>query len=231
MSALKKTIKKQFGELWRTRYPTFVHASPGHLLRRHGPLLLGIAIEPGSNEREYDPVIHAHCLAIESEDISLSLAGHLVNRHGVPDRVPRDPKDFRDWRVFERYEQQYPAITDSRFSFNDYVRLVRGYLTGKHGYPVNFQVWPYHDLLVVAAWCGLKEYALRALDRAIEATTSWEEACFSVVGGREGWRRKIVALARDPSPLEQTINSEVERHSLRDLPDHRLLIDDEPEYL
>lgn len=223
MPALKKAVKKQLGEVWLRRFPTFVHWKPGHLVRRHGPLLVGICMEPAGNERQYQPIFHIHCLGIPFNGISLSLFGPLRGRFSVPEDVPCNLDDMRMRNVLERFAEQYPAVEQIEFGFNDYIRATRYYLSHCMGVMLE-NLNPYQDVLTTAASLRLKEYVVRNVQKHLDRSSSWPEAAFQVVGGRDAWQRRMIELAEHPELVDATVSSEVNRHGLDGVPDQRLII-------
>jgi len=230
---MKNTIRDQFAAVWNERFKSFVKWKPGRLLRRHGPLLVGLAIEPATSERTYQIVFHTHNLTTpwDKGEIVFGLAGSLVGRSGLSEEVSRNLKEMEERNVFQRFIETYPPVDSNRLTFNDYVGLTRNYLAGKHGSPVVFDILPYRELLVIAAWCGYREYVLAQLDRFLRETADWRDNLFQFVGGRQKLQADIRNLADNPRSLDAIVESEVEKHGLQKIPDYGLEIDAVPEKL
>ena len=85
---LTRAVEKQITEDWQREIPSLGIYVPRHLLKRIGPLLVGICLERDSSGNKYKPTFHVHCLGKEAPAVFLTLLTQLRSeRSGGPDFI------------------------------------------------------------------------------------------------------------------------------------------------
>src|SRR5262245_51892547 len=108
MKELTDGAKKQITCDWSAIFPSLGVYEPLNLLRRVGPLLIGIVLERDSSNCSYRPAFHVHNLGVESDSVSLILWSPLRTPKGAAETI--DVKDhanrFKD--AAQRLSNQAP---------------------------------------------------------------------------------------------------------------------------
>src|SRR5262249_33115584 len=96
MAKLTAATRRSITDDWHARFPSLAIYEPMHLLRRCGPGLQGIALNPGSDRTFYDVVWHIHNLCFPHSSIVLApqkkaglvpVASHTVRLATAVERV------------------------------------------------------------------------------------------------------------------------------------------------
>lgn len=207
---LTPAIKNKITADWKTAFPAFGIYKPMHLLRRSGPLVVGILLERNSNNDSYKPIFHIHNLSYPFPVVSL----------GLPSQVPNV------YVHVEWHDKQYSDLTNQlksiaylplsgEISLNEIFSGFYSYLQGnKNPYEPN----AFRDLALICGWCGNFELVVRVLSDAKNTMTKWPAAVLKQLGGLDEWASKINALANNRRALEMTTIEETTKHRLSDIP-------------
>ncbi len=224
-SATRRKIAKD----WISHLPGMVAWKPFHLLRRHGPVVVGVCLDRSRQQDEYVPRFHFHNLARDFPAISLALYGGLPARHPGDREIPFRDHDGTISKAADELLRRYPFLSKvNDLSFGDFVRRSADYLKKA---PAPFELYPFEDVVLVAAALGLEDYAREALSDFYAFVRTWRPQAFE--GGPrdpEAWRNDLAARLSQER-LQETIAQQVTEHKLDTLPDHGLLADASPPQL
>ena len=107
MKKLTLTAKQQITEDWNRCFPEMGIYKPLHLLRRVGPVLIGILLERDSTKDRYLPTFHVHNLAKPFPVITLTLSEPLRTEiTQAPDQIKVSQHESRFEEASERMDRQ-----------------------------------------------------------------------------------------------------------------------------
>ena len=81
---LTKSLEKSIAEDWRQHLTGLAVYQPRHLLRRVGPLHVGVCLDRDSLGDKYKPCFHVHFLGKEFPTVSLTLCTPLDRWREAP---------------------------------------------------------------------------------------------------------------------------------------------------
>lgn len=205
---------------WSRHLDGFQVWKPKHILRCHGPLLMGVCLDSLRDPNAYKPVFHFHNLAYPSEVITLSLSGPLLSR-GVYQPINVKSHSEKHPDIILQFKKQYPLIDSDALSFNDYLRTILNYLNGKHGTAAVFRPNIYRDIVLVALYCDAADYATDSLMVLYDDLCNRTDYNMRLIGSPEKWKDEIIQIIKQ-SNLIDTVESQKEIHKLRDMHDFGL---------
>jgi hypothetical protein len=109
-------------------------------------------------------------------------------------------------------------------SFPDFVEFTERYVAGEFGVVVPYQLAPYEDVVLVAAYLDAPHVGREALNRYVAKMRAWPGRAFSRVGSVEQWQANLEEQLTNPDLLRKTARSEVEKFGIGALTDRGLLI-------
>lgn len=218
---MKKVVTKD----WEGMFPSLRTLKPTRLIRRNGPLLVGICLESGSDPEAYTPIAHFHNLCESFSTISLGLAGRVLNYKGLPVSI----KVKNHTELYEEYANkvkwEFPYTVKNNIDFNEFVIATQKYITGR---TIPFQHAPYSDIITIAAYLGKKDYAIEALENFSAIISEWPERAFNIIGSVEKWRNGLVELVNNAEQLHKTVEQEIIKHKLEGVVDNGLAWSEKP---
>ncbi|MGE3182975.1 MAG: hypothetical protein AB7N71_15210 [Phycisphaerae bacterium] len=208
-TAKAKSITKD----WQNEFPSLGVYKPLRLLRRCGPILVGLCLERASSGDIYKPIFHSHCLLRQFPTISLSLAVQLqaANGAGAFISVKFHASKLAESAAKMRALALLPLEGDLKLSQFDSA-CAKWLLQQQSPY------WPLvlEDRILLYAWSGMDfQKALREAEAMLE---SWPSFVTDKIGGTSGWIARVARAAGDRNALENTLASEIEAHGLINLP-------------
>lgn len=215
--------KKKVTNDWASQFPTLQVWKPTHLLKRHGPLIIGICLDRGLSKDSYAPKAHFHTLCIPFPVISLGLVGELEQR-GVPLRITLKQHDQEYQGVARELRSKYAFLDKEQMEFNDFVAATANYLSGQHGRTgtIPFQHAPFEGIISTAAYMGQTVYAQSALDDFAQRISRWPDRGLNIIGSAENWRAKMQMLIDASAELEEIVNDQIKEHNLGGIPNYSL---------
>jgi hypothetical protein len=189
---------------------------PLHLLRRVGPLLVGVLLERDSSGRTYRPTFHVQNLGRRFPTIALSLAQPLrTERTNAPEiiDVSRHEERFKD--AAARLSAQAPLPFAGPVSLN---RFVEASLQHMQRPGVHYEPEVYEDLISVASWAGDTARAQRLLEDAQQSMSEWPTAVLEQLGGVQRWCEGIKSRALTQDAVRQAVVDEITAHRVGAVP-------------
>jgi hypothetical protein len=216
---LTKSVEKKIIEDWQREIPSLGIYAPRQLLRRVGPLLVGICLERDSGGAKYKPTFHVHCLGREAPAVFLTLLTQLRSeRSGGPDFVQVHWHEEKYKEAAARMVRQslLPLAGDLRL--DEVIAAYRTYLPTPWGrtYPVLL----YRDMIILSAWGGYQAGAREFLAESLQIS---DDAHFRHVGGRAGFETECRQLIEQPDLIQQTVDSQIVALGVGNLPVCNLL--------
>jgi hypothetical protein len=194
-------LKKKITSDWHSAFPDFGIYKPLYLMRRAGPLLMGIYLQPGSGNEMYRPLFHVHDLARVTENITLS---HM-RRVG------------HEYVHMEWHESKYPRMVEAikRLAYlplSGPVTLAQ-VLAGLRSYQkspyVPYDENVYRDMALICGWAADHALLNDVLVEAEGAMKHWPPEALANVGGVAPWLTVVRAAAENRQALEATVAAQI----------------------
>lgn len=208
---------------WLTVFPGMVQYKPMELLRRIGPLLMGVALQKNSANDAYYPTFHIHNIANEIDIITSTIGQRLVTKNSVQERIHANQHDGRWAEAAQRLRNQvdWPLEGDltldfviERYNADEAIR--RPFLS------------PLEDRISLNSWCGRVDEANAYLDAGREAILKWpKDVLDRMIKYQEfdidTWYSKMKGLANNPELVRAQVERSIEVFKVRKLPESRLI--------
>lgn len=218
MTAIKKLTKSTRDQIttdWLVSLPSLGVYRAMHLLRRCGPMLVGVCLERDSSGTEYWPTFHTHVLGKGFPVVSLTLAQPLLTeRGGGP------------WWLRVAHHQEYFGKAASCLAKQALLPLegaitlplaLTAYQDYAHRPTVHYPIDLFEDMVILAAWCGRSDLASAHITTASEEISSWPSAILESIGGVDRWLSRISALSRYDA-LAMQVEDEISRLGIERIP-------------
>jgi len=204
---------KAITEDWLKHFPTLGVYKPLHLLRRCGPMLVGICLNRAPSADIYKPTFHSHCLLRRSPAISLSLAMQLKAPNGSEASIS---SKFHETKLPEAAAKMKDLAL---LPMEGDIRLVDCETASARW--LKDQQTPYwptvlEDGILLRAWAGLDYSA--TLNDTEKVLRSWPAFVTDKLGGVAAWIARVEKAARNRDELAATLADEVAAHKLASLP-------------
>ena len=152
-TTLTVLLARRITEDWAREFPGLGIYKPLWLLRRAGPLLVGVCLERSAAGDLYRPCFHVHFLGREFPCVSLTLATGLPSgRSDAPGFIPvrRHQETYKAAAAAMAGQSPLPLAGDLRLG--QVLRAYRAYAATPTG-----QLEPvllYRDAILLTAWAG-----------------------------------------------------------------------------
>jgi len=208
--------KKLITNDWAGIFREFKVYRPMWLLRRTGPLVVGICLDRDSGNDVYRPTFHMHCLARTDSSVSLTLCQRLASRpSGTEDDIKvRFHYDHVD-EATQRLKDQVKFPMCGTWNLGDVVAAYHKYMTVPGGMSPSIL---YEDIFYYYTWCDKRDNALIILDNFMPTVRSWEPYMLEREGGPDVWYAKCRRII-ESTDVRQIVEDEVTKHKLTKIPD------------
>lgn len=220
-TTLTRTAEKRITADWQSELLDMGVHKPMHLLRRVGPMLVGMCLDRSSSGTEYLPKFHTHFLGHVFPVVSLTLSTPLrTERNGAEDWIPvRWHADrFADAVAMMTKLSLLPLHGDLRLA--EVLDAYRQYMATPMGRCQTANL--YRDIVFLRAWAHEASGAHAAVDEGLAALGN-DEAAFRNVGGREAFIAMSHEAINQPDLIDRTIESQIEALGIGDLPVSELI--------
>lgn len=207
---LTPALRKQITRDWQSSFPQLGLYRPMHLMRRTGPILIGVLLQANDSNRTYRAIAHVHNLAREFPTVSLTLAEEVPHEYV---KVEWHDAKFRGLAERLRGVSRVPLEGAVRYSV-----VLKGYWEYIESPKGRFQIPLLEDAIRLAACSGDEALIRETSDHVGSIADAWGEATFSRAGGRAKWMSRLQETAKDRKALLETAEREAHRHKATDLP-------------
>ena len=185
---LTKALKRTITQDWADCFCGLGVYRPMHLLRRVGPLLMGILLERNSSNRSYMPTFHVHNLCRADSSINLMIGQELQTiRTNAPDAIEARDHQTRYRECAGRFERQSPLRFWGDLS-------LESVLLAYDMYSRNKTIPHYDDTICYAVWANHLDIAEKIVRESLEAVRQWAPETLQRVGGYDHLERKWASL-------------------------------------
>ncbi len=233
---LTPSIEKKITRDWAKWFPGMGIYKKRWLMRRVGPLLIGICLDRDSHGDQYKPCFHVHFLGKEfpsgeahrdNQVVSLTLCSQLLTRRTqAPDSVKVRWHEERYHDAVERMKEQalLPLEGDVRLDqvLQAYQEYHRRAPMGKPS--LSADVILMSDIIMLLAWCGRRDEAEQALNEVL-TTVTVESGYRHPYGSREAFEAAMREAIDHPESIREQVEKQIERLGVGELPLSELLCD------
>ena len=211
---LTKTVEKRITEHWQQELPGLAIYRPRHLLRRVGPLLIGVCLDRDSGGEKYKPCFHVHFLGKEFPVVSLTVCTQLKSKAGGPDYIEVRFHEQRYHDAVSRLVEQSPLPLHGPVTIAQVVEAYRKHaetLLGQRQAAIL-----YADVIKLLSWCGREAEARGALDEVLASLKS--EQAFQTFGGKEVFEKQMLCAIDHPNEINKTVDAQAQTLDVGNLP-------------
>jgi hypothetical protein len=211
--------EKEITKDWQAEIPSLGIYQPRHLLRRVGPLLVGVCLDRDSSGEIYKPCFHVHCLGKEFPCVSLTLDTQLRSKHsGGPIYIEVKWHKQKYKEAAAQMVRQSLLCLEGNLRLQDVISAYRSHLITPMGrlQPVLL----YQDMVILLAWGGDEKGALKLLAECLRVCP---EAKFRPVGGRGVFEAQSRNLIGNQDSIRKTVESQIVLLRVEGLPQSGLL--------
>lgn len=216
---LTRAAKARITGDWQTRFPLLATRSPMKLMKRHGPLVMGLCLDRTRSNDCYLPTFFVHCLLMPSPVLTLTLNHGLAN-----ERFPHLQDEIKvnhHAAVFddcaERMKRQKPVLMQETTTLSDVMNLYNEYYLARRDPAIcRFPAALFADVILLVAASGYRARAMELLERAWRAMQLWPEPEIPA-----SWRG-LVETRLGPAGAVETVLAEINQHRLTGIPDYGL---------
>jgi len=173
---LTPAIEKKITQDWAREFPGMGIYKKRWLMRRVGPLLIGICLDRDSHGDQYKPCFHVFFLGCEwdGDEPALTLWSPLrTRRTGASDAVKVRWHEERYRDAVERIEEQALLPLEGDVTLDQVLQAYQEYHRrmpwGKPTLAANVMLMC--DVIMLLAWCGRRTEAEQALEEVLATAT------------------------------------------------------------
>lgn len=223
MNSLTPSAKKQITLDWRSCFPGLGVYRPMHLLRRCGPLLLGILLERDSGNISYRPTFHVHNLAAEFSTITLTLTHQLrTQRTGAPETIDVKYHQGKYHEAAARLSHQAPLSLRGDLSLSTVLDAYQDFIEWP---TTHFEPHLYEDMALLCAWASKEVLARDLVYEAHSTMKRWPSEVLAAIGGLDAWVISLERRLADPDAIHETVAHQIENLRAHKIPIGRLSVD------
>lgn len=229
-TSLKLTppVKRRITNDWRSVFLGLGIYKPRRLLRRVGPLVIGVVLERDSSNDAYCPLFHVHFLGIASPSLSLTLAQGIVSARMLAHGITAPSSSQSQWIPAAKHELQWreaaqllaaqvPLPLEGDLHLRQVLQAYKAYVAVSKWYGGALNLYP--DMIALCVWCHRPKQATRLLETGTKAIQKLPARIVAKIeGGIEGWRNEQEKIMRHPELLQATVAQEIINHKLEKLP-------------
>ena len=221
MKSLTAAAKKRITQDWAELFPGMGIYEQMHLLRRVGPLLIGIILERDSGNISYRPTFHVHSLTSDFAEVSLTMSQALLTvRTRAPETIDVVRHEAKYHEAADRLCKQAALPLSGDLSLSEVTSAYEAYLRRP---TTHYQPHLYEDMALISASIGEAKRAAMVVEEAACTMGSWPEEFLEAIGGFEEW----IAALRNRTSKPDEVRAAVERHigelGVRAVPEAALL--------
>lgn len=218
MMKISAAQAKAITQDWQDHFPHLGVYKPHHLLRRCGPVLVGLCLNRASSGDIYKPTFHCHCLLRPFPTVSLSLAVQLKAPNGSDAAISIKFHEAKLAEATAKMRNLALLPLDADFGVNDFETACAHWLRQQQT-----PYWPtvMEDRILFHAWSG-KDY-VKTLHEAEATLKSWPSFVTDKLGGISIWMARVEQAAGNRDALAAVLASEIEVHGVESLPTGELV--------
>ncbi|MFM7315506.1 MAG: hypothetical protein ACKO5E_01035 [bacterium] len=200
---------------WKAEFPELAIQGPRHLLKRVGPLLLGIDLARYS-PTEYEPGFHVHFLGNSKDGFCLTMRTSVLPPPGFFGggvAVSDHKAVYKD--CAKRLREEAPLRLEGPLTVAEVVAAYQKYSTSPMG--EQQLAYLYQDAIKLLACYDFADKARGLLQEILERTEG-RDYKFGHHGGREAYIERMRDAIAHPETIRETIEQQIVQHKVGRLP-------------
>ena len=185
-------VKNQITKDWQLELPKLGVYRARCLLRRVGPLLVGVTLLGGSARDHYEPFFHVHFLGKNFPVLSLTLATSPTDMAQETVYLSSHAARYKD--LVRQLVARAPLSIEGPLTIKEVIAAYRGYIKTPGGPGQILHI--YEDCIKLLACYGLADQARAMLDE-IHGIVK-DDYGYSDFGGRESFYREMLESIEQP---------------------------------
>jgi hypothetical protein len=213
---LTKSVETKITLDWATELPGLGVYQPRWLIRRVGPLLVGVCLDRDSGGEKYKPCFHAHFLGKNwpYPEPTLTMNTQLRAKSGGPDFVEVRWHDEKYRDAANRLQQQAPLPLNGPIAIDQALQAYQEYAKTPLGQRQSAILVA--DCIQLLAWSGRVEAAQQLLEEAL--VTICDDQEFNSFGGLKAFKTTMEDAIRHPDKIKHTVDSQIRALGVENLP-------------
>ena len=207
---LTPAAKKKITADWNTTFADFGVYKPMHLLRRTGPLLMGVLLERGSSNDFYKPIFHVHNLARVFPVVSLALPREVPNEY-----VHVEWHDAKFQEITKRLGELAYMPLSGELALAD---IVDGFRSYQRKPSMPYEPDAFRDLALICGWCGNRIELANVLRETEKVMKQWPAVVLKQIGGLDHWLSGVRASAENQDELRAITAVQITKHGVGSIP-------------
>jgi hypothetical protein len=214
MKTLTTTEKRAITKDWQAALHTYEVYKPMHLLRRNGPILMGVYLKKAYGGEHYAPEFHIHSLWDKSPAIFLNCSMALLNSKGAKDSISylRHKSNFDD--ILCKFRQQCSFAFLDKLTFSALSEILSKGISTQYAWSVNALT----DSVLSLAYCKKLEEVDKKINLCKSILQTWPLEVASHIDGVDGWEAHVRAMLK--ANIHQIIEEELVKFKLTKLKDN-----------
>jgi len=188
-------VKNQITKDWQLELPKLGVYQPLSLLRRVGPLLVGVTLLGGSARDHYEPFFHVHFLGKNFPELSLTLATSPTDMAQETVYLSSHAARYKD--LVRQLVARAPLSIEGPLTIKEVIAAYRGYIKTPDGPGQILHI--YEDCIKLLACYGLADQARAMLDEILGIAK--EDYGYTHFGGRESFYREMLESIEQPQKV------------------------------
>ncbi|MCT8354621.1 hypothetical protein [Photorhabdus kayaii] len=217
MKNMTVTEKKKITQDWKEALGVYEIYKPLHLIKRNGPILCGVYLQPIHSGERYVPIFHTHSLMSPFPAISLCSPTVLLNEK-ARDSISFSRHKTKFQEIIAAFQAQCPSAFIETLSVKILNRIYKEHVNIATDYPA----YAMRDDVLVSTWCCKNTASNELILKYKEIIKIWPDSAKQRFNGEDGWEMDVRSQM-DIENLRSTVNKELEKFKLTTLKDCGLL--------
>lgn len=220
---LTPPLKREITRDWNNEFPSLGIYEPMWLLRRIGPIVMGICLDRDSSNECYLPTFHVHNLCSEISFVSLSLHICLTTKKGAEESINTRDHSSRYVDAAQRLSEQALLPFSGDLTLD---QVLLAYHSYRMISPPAYSEDPHllSNPVLICSWAGQLEMARSLLVEAQEIVKQWHPRIFKDYGDRVAWADSLAARFEDIDKIRRTADEHILAMNLTTIPNSQLVI-------
>lgn len=224
MQKFKKADRERFMSDWRKCLPAMRVYKSMMLMKRNGPILVGLWLKENRANTNYTVNPFVHNLVRPTGFVTLTLR--------YPLRTKRNT--YQDDFTLKSHDREFPDAckrlhSQTIFPLGENLSLseiINAYDTAmQRKLVIDSLEFLYEDILCYLTWCGKRTEAEKRLTKYIRMMSEWEERIFERDGGRNAFFDRLVEIVENPYKHRDICEEQIKILKVDKLPDYGLTCD------
>lgn len=221
MEKFKKKDRERIQSDWRSCCPSMRLYKSMSLIKRNGPIIVGLSLREDRGNTSYKVIPYVHNLLRQTSYITLTLNYPLRTKQGTyHDSFTLNSHDREFLDVCRRLHEQTLFPLSESLSLPQIIRAYEEYIS--RGLNLESPAFLYEDIVSLFAWCGKLEEAKQRLLNYVSVMSDWDDQMFRHVGGKLAFFDRLVEIVENRGLLEKTCESNLSLFKLERIPDYGL---------